>query len=65
MIITILTEILKVVSAVNTLVLFFAPAVLVVLVLVLQATQVADRMLKVQGQVRRGRSTTNAHFVKL
>ena len=41
------------------------PLVLVVLVLVLQATQVADRMLKVQGQVRRGRSTTNAHFVKL
>ena len=37
------------------------PLVLVVLVLV----QVADRMLKVQGQVRRGRSTTNAHFVKL
>ena len=35
--------------------------VLVVLVLV----QVADRMLKVQGQVRRGQSTTNAHFVKL
>ena len=37
------------------------PLVLVVLVLV----QVADRMLKVQGQVRRGQSTTNAHFVKL
>ena len=35
--------------------------VLVVLVLV----QVADRMLKVQGQVRRGQPTTNAHSVKL
>ena len=41
------------------------PLVLVVLVLVLQAMQVADRMLKVQGQVRRGQPTTNAHSVKL
>ena len=42
-------------------VVLMVPLVLVVLVLV----QVADRMLKVQGQVRRGQSTTNAHFVKL
>ena len=46
-------------------VVLMVPLVLVVLVLVLQAMQVADRMLKVQGQVRRGQSTTNAHFVKL
>ena len=46
-------------------VVLMVPLVLVVLVLALQAMQVADRMLKVQGQVRRGQSTTNAHFVKL
>ena len=47
-------------------VVLMVPLGLVVLVLVvLVLVQVADRMLKVQGQVRRGQSTTNAHFVKL